>query len=295
MIIFDNKREKRILKDNLGGNKMHKVVIVDNEDIITQGIANCFNWCNEGFELIRQTANSKEEICYKDLEQIMNKKITYSIGVDSQMVRAIRKGDLEMAQQSIREYFKYIEVHGFNKNYLFAMLFEFVNSVLRIVLEYNDSIENVFGKEFDPYSELSSYETFHDLLFWCEQFVKKAIEYFNNRKKIPNKQFVDRAREFIEMNYSREDLNLNIIANEVHISHCYLSQIFNNVMRKGIADYITEVRIEKSKDFLKENDIKMYEIANKVGFKDPHYFSLCFKKVVGVSPTEYKETICFDI
>ena len=52
--------------------------------------------------------------------------------------------------------------------------------------------------------------------------------------------------------------------------------------------YLTNVRLEKAKEMLRNSDAKTYEIAEKSGFSEPNYFSFIFKKNVGVSPSQYR-------
>ena len=52
--------------------------------------------------------------------------------------------------------------------------------------------------------------------------------------------------------------------------------------------YLTNVRLEKAKELLKNTDAKTYEIAEKVGFSEPNYFSFIFKKNIGLSPSQYR-------
>jgi len=54
-------------------------------------------------------------------------------------------------------------------------------------------------------------------------------------------------------------------------------------------EYLTRVRIERARELLASQDLRSYEIAEQVGFRDAHYFSLTFKKQTGYSPTEYRE------
>ena len=60
-------------------------------------------------------------------------------------------------------------------------------------------------------------------------------------------------------------------------------------MGKNFVEYLNELRIEKAKELLKDVRYKTYEVAEKVGIPDAHYFSRLFKKYVGMTPTEYRE------
>lgn len=102
------------------------------------------------------------------------------------------------------------------------------------------------------------------------------------------KSIVDRAREYIE-EYYMEELTLQRIADEVGISAGYLSTLFSQQLSCGFVDYLNQVRIGHACDYLKQNYFKTYEIAYKVGYKDQKYFTRVFKKVTGMSPSEYKK------
>lgn len=94
---------------------------------------------------------------------------------------------------------------------------------------------------------------------------------------------------YIQEHFQDNDLTLQSIAENVYLSQTYLCAFFKKATKKTLNQYITEVRIEKAKEFLKDDSVKIYEIANKVGFTDTNYFSSLFKKHVGCTPSEYKE------
>ena len=94
--------------------------------------------------------------------------------------------------------------------------------------------------------------------------------------------------EYIDENYSNEDLSLNHVAEQVKVSANYLSAIFSQSMQKTFIEYVTGKRIEKAKKLLRTTDRSSGEIAAEVGYQDPHYFSFVFKKTQGVSPREYR-------
>ncbi|EET59125.1 transcriptional regulator, AraC family [Marvinbryantia formatexigens DSM 14469] len=100
---------------------------------------------------------------------------------------------------------------------------------------------------------------------------------------------VSRAREYVEEHYS-EELTLQRVADVAGISPGYLSTSFPQVCGKGFVDYLNQVRIEHACAYLKQKYFKTYEIAYKVGFKDEKYFTRVFKKLMGMTPNEYKKS-----
>ena len=100
---------------------------------------------------------------------------------------------------------------------------------------------------------------------------------------------VDDAKKYIDENYSDEDLSLNTVAAEVNVSPNHLSAIFSQKTGHTFIRYLTDVRMNRAKELLKCTTMRSSEISEKVGYKDPHYFSHLFKKNQGCTPTQYRE------
>lgn len=103
--------------------------------------------------------------------------------------------------------------------------------------------------------------------------------------------FVEQAKEFMQKNFHRQELNLAEIAAAIFVSPAHLSHTFSQTEGISVVDYLTHLRIDRAKLLLRESNLKSYEIALKVGYRDPQYFSTCFRKLVGVPPTVYRELI----
>jgi YesN/AraC family two-component response regulator len=85
-----------------------------------------------------------------------------------------------------------------------------------------------------------------------------------------------------------DQITLKEAAESIHINPSYLSQLFKQQLNKKFVDYITELRIEESKRLLQNTTLRMSEIAERVGYSDLAYFSNNFKRIVGSSPSEYR-------
>jgi two-component system response regulator YesN len=83
-------------------------------------------------------------------------------------------------------------------------------------------------------------------------------------------------------------LSLTEVCAELSVSVSYFSQRFKSITGKTFVEYLTELRIEHAKELLRTASGRGYEIAPQVGFRDPHYFSSTFKKVCGMTPTQYR-------
>ena len=98
---------------------------------------------------------------------------------------------------------------------------------------------------------------------------------------------LNRIKDYINENYKQE-LNLQTIADTFYLNKFYLSREFKKQYDTTINNYIAQIRITKAKKLLRFSDKSITEIALEVGIQDPNYFARQFKKIEGMSPSEYK-------
>lgn len=88
----------------------------------------------------------------------------------------------------------------------------------------------------------------------------------------------------------REDLTLDRIAAEFELSKSYLNAIFRKHTQHAPMDFYINLKMKEACKLLRSTELYIYEVAQNLGYKDQYYFSRIFKKVVGISPREYKES-----
>lgn len=106
------------------------------------------------------------------------------------------------------------------------------------------------------------------------------------RRKDSKNHIVVNVKKYIGQNV-KERLSLNEVAAVFGISPNYLSQLFKKYSDTGFNEYVTFCKIHEAKKLLEDSNMKVYEIAEMLGFESAFYFSKVFKKVEGCSPTEY--------
>ncbi len=84
------------------------------------------------------------------------------------------------------------------------------------------------------------------------------------------------AMEYIRQHYNEPELGLNDICSYLNIGTSYFSTIFKEATGGTFLEFLSKTRMEKAKELLEQTALKNYEIAEKVGFSDPHYFGISF-------------------
>lgn len=134
---------------------------------------------------------------------------------------------------------------------------------------------------------ISRFNTLEELK---EYIIDKISNTFRKFKELQNScRSIFEVKKSIRKNYADNELSVKSLAEEVFLTPTYLSALFKKETGQNISDYIVEVRIEKSKEFLKNNKLKLHEVARNVGYNDSNYYAKAFKKMEGVTPSEYRE------
>jgi two-component system response regulator YesN len=97
-----------------------------------------------------------------------------------------------------------------------------------------------------------------------------------------------RARSYIERSYMRPELSLEEAAAELCVSPSHLSRVIKRGTGKSFVEYLAAYRVARAMAMLADRGMKMLEIADAAGFSSQHYFSRVFKRVCGISPSEYR-------
>lgn len=123
---------------------------------------------------------------------------------------------------------------------------------------------------------------------YVRSLLEKAMTLRDRESDDQSRRALKKALSYIEENFSQETLSLNSVAGEVNVSPSYFSAIFSREMQVTFVEYVTGKRMDRAKKLLRQTQMHTGEIAQEVGYKDPHYFSFVFKKTQGCTPREYR-------
>jgi len=118
--------------------------------------------------------------------------------------------------------------------------------------------------------------------------LRAAVEMRDLETQRQNNDIIDQAIRYIDKNYTNENISLNSVAQAINISANYLSALFSQKMDVSFVEYLTQKRMTRAKQLLRQSNKRSGEIAYEVGYKDPRYFSFVFKKTQGCTPRSYR-------
>ncbi|NSW90033.1 MAG: response regulator transcription factor [Firmicutes bacterium] len=142
--------------------------------------------------------------------------------------------------------------------------------------------------EEEFFNRIAKYETFKDMteeFKWVVLDLKKQIKYYNQTSD--RHQFILKIKKHINENY-HNNLTLDKLSRDFFINPSYLSKIFKDETGENLSDYILGVRMKNAERLLKTSNAKIQEVSKQVGYEDYRYFCTVFKKVMGVTPLQYR-------
>jgi two-component system response regulator YesN len=191
---------------------------------------------------------------------------------------------------NINEYTELTKKTGvIESGFIKLMTMNFLSKASSILTKHGISLERLIGEEklYKGISHIETADEMADFLINMTEYIMKFSDSVRSKK---GNKIITQAIEYINAHIFEPKLTLKEVAENVFVNESYLSRIFKQETGEGLIEYITRKRIEESLVLLNTTDLKAYEIAERVGFSEPHYFSICFKKAVGVTIKEYKRS-----
>ncbi|SMQ63194.1 two-component system, response regulator YesN [Bacillus sp. OV166] len=143
--------------------------------------------------------------------------------------------------------------------------------------------------EYLGYSDkLEHIETFEELSVFYHQLFEAIFSVRGTNKNKGYSPIIKSILDYLEINYDKS-ISLKSLGEEFLVSPNYISRLFKKEVEKGLFDYLNEIRIQKAKSLLKDYKLKIYEIAERVGFKSQVHFAIVFQKYEGMSPKDFRK------
>jgi two-component system, response regulator YesN len=263
---------------------MHKVFIVDDEWAIAKGLEKVIDWNGLSCHTVSFTSSVdayESAILERPDILITDIKMPYMDGLE--LIGKLKAADVKFATIIISGFseFEYarkgIEL-GVNAYIFKPVEQEELKSAVAHAIAQIEKQDSVL-KELE---KLKLYET-------ANGEIKPESKPVISPMKIMAEKYnlIDNIKEYIDINFA-ENLSLPEISERFFLNPFYLSQLFKKKTGHTYISYLTEKRIEKAKELLSGQDVKIYEVCHSVGYENVKHFSKIFEKLVGVRPSSFK-------
>lgn len=198
-------------------------------------------------------------------------------------------GDFDVSTRTMNEFLNELRtIYG-------SQLSPIRDRIYQLTLIIENNVYGTFGKHFkkkliqDTKSEtINEIKDFKSLKMWLMLYLRNLTEFINDIKlSKSSSNLVINALDYINKNY-KDNFTLEDVADTLSVSPFYLSKLIKEITGKNFTDHLTDKRINHAKELLLNTDMTIKEITYEVGFNSQSYFSTIFKKIVGVTPSDYK-------
>ncbi|MFC2280042.1 MAG: helix-turn-helix domain-containing protein [Treponema socranskii subsp. buccale] len=248
---------------------MIPVVIAEDEKQIRDGLTKIIPWHNFGFEIKGAVSNGIEALTLlrniaADSLLITDIRMPKMDGIS--LLKAVRKEELPA---------KVLIISGYDDFAYTREVIKYGGTDYLIKPVSEEDLENVL-KDIKNSFEAES-----------EKRILPSLRLPQDKKTIMDDTFMHTIESYVYKNY-RHAVSIADVANLVHLSENYFSHLFKQLTGESFTHYLNKVRISKSCWLLEKGNLKIYEIAEQVGFTNYKYFNSIFKKMTGQSPTKYQ-------
>lgn len=237
----------------------------------------------------RVLLESNQAIYIHDIESQINHQSTWENQYTETILREIKVGEAADLDKAIDDLIYYIKKTAISIQLYQISLLELITEIFKLGRAYQLDMNKVLGKDFNINETIYQLDSLDSLREWLQDICGKVRDSIRRERIDTTKLLVERAVEYINENYHNSDLSVDTLCQFLNVSASYFSTLFKRETGTSFVRYLTNVRMEKALKMLNTTEEKAYNIAGKVGYMDPNYFSYVFKKHYGVSPTKYRK------
>ena len=203
-----------------------------------------------------------------------------------QMMHRVRFGDIDAVEALLDEWFVILRICSPEVGR--SLILQFVCHLSVELWEEDTSLTELLGKETFAVEDVLQLDTSEDVQHVLKEILQRVCAYTGEKKRNKSLLLAKQAARYIDEHYA-DKIKVDDIANAVYLSSGYLMTVFKKEMGMSVISYLRMRRMEKAKELLLDKKLKIYEVAERVGYDSTNFFSATFRDYVGMSPKQFKE------
>lgn len=253
-------------------------------------ISKSFEGAAEALEYKLFGGESHVVSCYDIAHKRGNEGLTI-VAYAARMHKEIKSGNLDSINGLLGEVFGILAVSQLSTTNYYIHVQSIVTSIILSLEEQGIHYADIFTDKKNPNIKLYEMVTLDEMYHWLRDMCANIMAYIREEREDYQTSQAKSAVDYIAEHYGDEDISLKKICKDLCMSVSYFSVLFKEETGTTFVDYLTKIRIDKAKELLRNTSHKTYVIAATVGYKDPHYFSLVFKKATGMTATAFRDSL----
>lgn len=202
----------------------------------------------------------------------------------------LKRGSRDDILKTVNKIIDELESVDLNREKLYVVLNNLILESFKIIKDLDYRVEDLLEIINKERIEKIDSENLKEIEIILKEFLLRLHDLISFNPDDKNQQIISEMKEYIAANY-QDGITLSEMARKFNLSSGHLSNLFHEETGESFSDYLNMIRLNKAKELLKTTDDKIYQIADQLGFNDAYYFSSWFKKLVGASPTTYRDNI----
>lgn len=208
---------------------------------------------------------------------------------EENLIQCICKKDMNGITDWIHAFIHSFPGNCDSKIVVYSQLYTIVARLLKFCYELN-----IMTPEFEKeitfiFTNPDYFKTIAMISDWLLNTCREICQRLQESVSKYHESLCETAVKYILKNYSNSDLGLNEIAESLQISPAYLSTLFKRCRNQNISTFLTDTRIDAACQLLLNTSLSLKVISTQVGYSNQYYFSSCFKKKTGKTPSAYRE------
>ena len=201
----------------------------------------------------------------------------------------VRDGAFGHIREKLDELFTQMQESALDRPVINAIASSLILATRAVLSDVGPNLTDLGGPGFDPISSVQSCKNIEELKDFVLGFFRSIELHAKNERQAGMQDTVAKIRGYIDENFQRE-ITLESLARRFRKSPSYISALLSEHLGHGFSSYLSSLRIRRAVQLLRYTDLRVYEIAERVGFRDAYYFSARFKYLTGMSPTECRNS-----
>lgn len=245
--------------------------------------------CKESIEALQYKflKGDSPVISYTDIAGNHADTLYYPLEMEQKLIILINLGDYDKTVLILNDMLD--KILEFNKSFqhIETCLSNMTGIIQRCIYELNFNIKDVFEENDNLNIPIDRFKNIQQFKEWISHKFRKIIEYHMDQQKGNTKSLVSDIKSYIEEKYI-EEISLVSVASHFNYNSSYLCKTFKEKTGVSFWEYVSKIRIEKSKALLSETSKSVEQIAEMVGYNNRFSYIRTFKKYVALTPGEYR-------